>query len=253
MLSFAFHSSRLAGWPVWHRWLAPRARPADAFGFAMYYHCRSTRRVPGFVRKVKHTKLIDLTRSEDEIFGDFNKNAKQKLKRAVADSLRFTTDNTLEELREVYNAFAGAKGLPLVEDRVLEAYWPKLVVTKLSSDNQTLIMHSYMLDEAAKYACQIQAASMFRVLDIPDANAFFGRANRYLHYLDMLLLKERGYQTFDIGGVAVDTEDPVLKEVNAFKDSFGGELVEMSTYLSLPLWLGRKLSDWFGREKKPRD
>lgn len=247
MLSFAFPSRILPGFRAWHRWMAERPLAGDAAGFAQYFHCGSSRPAAGFVRTARHTKLIDLRRSEDEIFGEFGKNTRHKLKRVVTEGLRFSTDSSVAELLALYNTFAGAKGLPDAEERVVEAYWPKLVVTKLLRDNLTLVLHSYLLDEDRKYACQAHAAALFRVQEDAETQNLIGRANRYLHYLDMLMLKERGFHTFDIGGYAVGTVNPQLQEVNAFKDSFGGELTPIGNYTSVPLWIVRSLSRLAGR------
>jgi len=62
-----------------------------------------------------------------------------------------------------------------------------------------------------------------------------GRANRFLHYEDIRYFKEHGYETYDLGGYAKDTQDPKLQGINVFKESFGGTIVEQYNYYS-PLY-----------------
>ena len=45
----------------------------------------------------------------------------------------------------------------------------------------------------------------------------------------MLCFKSRGFECYDLGGYAHATEDPELERINAFKDCFGGELVEAAS------------------------
>lgn len=244
MLTFEFPLSRLACVKARHHWFHARPAAADACGLAIYYHCRHTGPVPGFRRTPKFTKFVDLRQTEEEIFNAFGKDTRHKLKRGIAEGLRFSLVEDRNELRDTYNEFARAKRLPLIEERVLTAYWPRLLATKLSQDGKVLVMHAYLLDPDGKRACQSHAAALFRTTDDRQQQNLIGRANRLLHYLEMLALKERRFEVFDIGGYALNTTDPELQEVNAFKDSFGGKLVEESVYTSLPLLMLRGFSGW---------
>ncbi len=58
----------------------------------------------------------------------------------------------------------------------------------------------------------------------------------------MLYLKERGMESLDLGGYALNTTDEHMQHINEFKDGFNGELVEMSNYISHSLYCYRKLS-----------
>ena len=66
---------------------------------------------------------------------------------------------------------------------------------------------------------------------------------------DLLKSTNRSVQ-LDLGGYAKDTEDEHLQHVNEFKDGFGGELVEMSNYISHPLVCYRKLSQCLNLDQK---
>ena len=243
MLRFEFPLQRLPFGKATHTWFAERPDPADAWGLAINYQAKSIGPVRGFVREVKHTKFISLLGSEDDLFDQIGKNTKPKIKRAISEGgLRFSLIENPDEVRDLYNEFARGKGRPPLDERSFRAYWPKLVATKISSDADALVMHAFLVDEGLKRANHLYSASLFRSTDDNDRRSLIGRANRALHYLNMLNFKGGGITTYDLGGYALGTLDPELQEVNEFKDSFGGQLVEESNYVSLPLHWARKLN-----------
>ena len=243
MLRFEFPLQRLPFGKATHTWFAEQPDPADARGLAIYYQAKSTEPARGFIREVKHTKFISLAGTEDEIFDQIGKNTKPKIKRAISEGgLRFTVIENRDEVRDLYNEFARGKGRPPLDERSFRAYWPKMLATKISSDSDALVMHAFLVDEGLKRANHLYSASLFRSTDDSDRRNLIGRANRALHYLNMLNFKARGVTTYDLGGYAFGTQDPELQEVNEFKDSFGGQLVEESNYISLPLHWSRKLN-----------
>jgi len=241
MLRFEFPLQRLPVGKATHTWFAVRPDPADAWGLAIYYQAKSTEAVRGVVREAKHTKFISLLGSEEDIFDQIGKNTKPKIKRALSEGgLRFTVLDNADEVRDLYNEFARGKGRPPLDERSFRAYWPKMVATKISADGDSLVMHAFLVDESLKRANHLYSASLFRSTDDSDRRSLIGRANRALHYLNMLHFKDRGITTYDLGGYALGTQDPELQEINEFKDSFGGQLIEESNYISKPLhWLRR--------------
>jgi len=222
--------------------MADSPRPLDALGFTHYFHCHDTRPHLGFHRDVMFTKVIDLTPSTDDIFNGFSKHTRRKIKQGAKESFEFQPDVPEVELIDVYSQFARDNQLPEVEKRVIDAYWPDLKVTKLSYMGRTLVMHSLIVDQEAGRACMLHDAAMFRRMPDQRHRNLIGFGNRYLHFLDMMYLKERGITSLDLGGYALNTQDDHLKNINEFKDGFGGELVEMSNYVSLPLHCYRMMS-----------
>ena len=240
MLSFDFNLRRVQALKVWHKWFCPAPEPGDARKLVLHYHCAQLGKIPGFHRQPKFTKLIDLRQSEDELFNEFGKNTKHKVKRALSEGMRFSPETNPDNLLKTYNEFSFAKGREPMDAPRLRAYWPHMFATKLTCDGEVLVMHSYLFDPELRRACQQHSASLFRSTDDAQRQSMIGRANRLLHYLDMLWLKEKGAHIFDLGGYALNTQEPELIEVNEFKDGFGGRLVEESNYYSLPLLLLRK-------------
>src|SRR5262249_37191050 len=143
---------------------------------------------------------------------------------------------------------------PLLDERVIRAYWPDMVVTKSVVGGESLSMHSYLVDRDRKRALLLHTASLFRNADDKQKRNKIGMANRLLHYRDMLFFKEQGCDIYDFGGYAKDTQDQDLININQFKEGFGGTIIEESHYTSIALALLRKASAIVKRQsrrKKP--
>jgi hypothetical protein len=242
MLTFKIPSQTGIPTAARYCWMAERPRLVDAVRFAHYFHCRDTRRHPGFHRDVKYTKVVDLSPSYETLFDSFSKHTRRKIKQGSKESFQFEWDVSELELIDVYSRFARDNNLPEVEKRLIDAYWPDMKVTKLTYHGRTLVLHSLIVDKEARRACMLHDAAMFRQMPDQRHKNLIGFANRYLHFLDMMHLKDMGITSLDLGGYARDTKDPHLQNINEFKDGFGGELVEMSNYVSYPLHLYRLLS-----------
>jgi len=240
MISFKFNLSHARAVRAWHKWFYPRPDASDAAGLAVYFHCAHRGKVPGFRRDPKYTPLISLKKSEDDIFAAFGKNTKHKIKRALTEGMIFSVESSMEVLEKAYNEFARAKDIGPMDKKTLKAYWPKMITTKLTHEGEVLVVHGFVHDADLKRVNLQWGASRFRSTDDPQQQNLIGRANRLLHYLDMLYMRERGIEVFDLGGYALNTTNPELIQVNEFKAGFGGQIVEESTYSSLPLMLLRR-------------
>lgn len=252
MLTFKI-PSRLGLWfPAKYCWMADRPSAGDALAFTQHFHCRDTRQHAGFHREVKFTKLVDLRPSPGEVFEQFSRHTRRKIKQASNEGFQFEWDVPEGELIEIYSRFACDNNLPELEKRVLDAYWPTLKVTKLSYNGRVLVMHSLMVDESSRRVCMLHDAAMFRQMPDQRHRNLIGHANRYLHYLNMMYVKELGIESMDLGGYALGTRNEHLLHINEFKDGFGGALVEMSNYVSHPLYCYRRLSARLRRKPEER-
>jgi hypothetical protein len=120
-----------------------------------------------------------------------------------------------------------------------------MLVTEMSVGGQPLVMHAYLQDKTIGRVALWKSASHFRTLEGAEGQQqrnLIGRANRLLHFSDMKHLRNDGFEIYDLGGYAPDTDDLALKRINDFKDSFGGELVEESNYLSAGTRAAMRLS-----------
>ena len=119
-----------------------------------------------------------------------------------------------------------------------------LIITTAEINNKVVVYHSYIKDDL--HSRFLQSCSEFRVADNAMRNAI-GRANKYLHWNDWLLLKKMGIVEYDWGGIA-SYDNP--NGIDKFKMSFGGEYrkyYNISSTCSLRAKLYHKLRKMIGK------
>lgn len=193
-------------------------------------------RAPGFpfVKHTQHTLLIDLTQDDEALQAGMSKNMRAQIRKAEKDGFVWTPTTDLDEFLALFNAFAHDKGLKPLTAGVLESEKPFLFIAKTLFEGRPLVAHAYLVDRDEGRARFLYGATV-RLAEGVDAN-LVGRANRLAHYLEMAEFRTQGLKTFDFGGYALGTEDPQKQGINQFKESFGGAVVEESTFDSL--WFG---------------
>jgi hypothetical protein len=184
--------------------------------------------------------VTDLSAEESAITGGFGKDCRYKIRRADSRdglSMEYITEPRphLADFRAFYDAFASVKSIWLSDGRWLAAACDagQLVLTSASRDGEVLAWHAYLI--SGKSAWLQYTASSFRNRD-SDHRALIGRANRWLHWREMLRFKEMGIERYDWGGLFEDETVPGNAGINNFKRDFGGR--EVRTYdCTLPVTL----------------
>lgn len=220
-----------------------------AFALTMYNKCSEKSGVRGFIRQPTHTKVINLSHSEDEILAGFTKNTKYEIRRAMKEDLFFEIETDFDKYISYYKEFSDSKKMPVLRYEYLSAHRDFLVITKICKGKDILSMHSYLTDDLLGRVMLFTSSSLFRNEVDSARRSLIGRANRYLHYLDIMYLKQKGYRFYDFGGYAVDTSDDSLRKINEFKDSFGGDLIAESHYYSYPFYALKFCKTIFNRIK----
>lgn len=202
--------------------------------------------------------VTDLSASEDAIADSFNKDCRYKIRRAdIKDGLAMewitNPGPRLEEFREFFDAFARQKAHEPCDRKWLHAAAKahQLVLTAALRDGEALVWHAYLI--SGKAAWLRHSGSCFRDKE-NDYRALVGRANRWLHWQDVLRFKEMGMERYDWGGLFEDESTPERAGINMFKRSFGGRIertynclvpVTLKGQLYLPLrdvWRNRKIA-----------
>jgi hypothetical protein len=116
---------------------------------------------------------------------------------------------------------------------------------KAMRGDRPLVIHATIVDRESGRARILQTASLFRNAQTGHEGRFFSEAARLLYWEQMLYFRERGIHYLDIGGYAPATDDPKMRGINYFKDSFGGQLIEENNYMSCPVFLYRLITDGF--------
>src|SRR5256885_12845011 len=154
--------------------------------------------------------------------------------------MEFITDpeSRLDEFQAFYDAFAAQKSVaPCYRQWLLAACKARqLVLTSASRNGEALVWHAYLT--SGKAAWLQYTGSCFRNKE-NDYRALVGRANRWLHWKEMLQFKEMGITRYDWGGVFEDESVPENAGINKFKKDFGGQQVRTYDY-ALPVTLDRK-------------
>lgn len=208
---------------VWYDEEPPRDSGVDI----VRYHCR---RAPvADARSAPFLSIVtDLCGEADAIAARFGKDCRYKIRRADAkDELTagfvLEPEARLEEFRLFFDIFARQKGHAPCDARWLRAACDarQLVLSTASRHGEALVWHAYVL--AGESVWLHYTGSCYRERE-SDYRALVGRANRWLHWKDMLQFKELGVTRYDWGGLFEDESAPDRAGINAFKRSFGGEL-----------------------------
>ena len=173
------------------------------------------------------TLTTDLAVAEGEITDKFGKDCRYKIRRAESKDglcLEFITEpeSRLDEFGTFFDAFASQKSLPPCDRQWLEAACAarQVVLSSASRDGEALVWHAHVL--SGKTAGLMYSGSCFRNRD-NDYRALVGRANRWLHWQDMLQLRTIGMSRYDWGGLFEDESTPERAGINNFKRDFGGQ------------------------------
>jgi hypothetical protein len=184
--------------------------------------------------------VLDLAVGEDEISSLFNRDCRYKVRRAeTKDELQweFIADprGRLDDFRDFFDTFARQKAHETCDRQWLRAACDagQLVLTMASQRGEALVWHAYAT--AGKAAWLQYTGSCFRDRE-NDYRALVGRANRWLHWKDMLQFRTLDFVRYDWGGLFEDDAATGHAGVNDFKKSFGGR-VERTYNCTVPVTL----------------
>jgi lipid II:glycine glycyltransferase (peptidoglycan interpeptide bridge formation enzyme) len=179
------------------------------------------------------TRLIDLRCELDELFAGLTKGTRYEINRArKSDGVETSvvsrpTEMQLEEYMDYYDQFAASKRVPTIHRAQVQALG---VARKIAlsfarrADGVVLASHAYIFNHAR--ARLTHSASLFRLEQESAERAQIGRANRLLHWSDLVTFRAMGKQWYDLGGWYGGSHDEALLKINAFKKEFGGEVVK---------------------------
>jgi hypothetical protein len=175
------------------------------------------------------TILIDLTQEPDALMAQLSKTTRNEVRRAMKDELTFEMSTEpdqswVNDFFAFYGEFAQLKGLAgLNRERLLGMReCQSLVLTRICApDGTVLVWHCYV--KASNWVRLVHSASLFRAADKAQQN-LTSRANRYLHWCDMVRFREMGIATYDFGGWYSGQEDTEKLKINQFKEGFGGKV-----------------------------
>jgi hypothetical protein len=186
--------------------------------------------VPGAKSRSFYTRLIDLSKSEEELASDLSEDTAYKIRRArdrdgiICEWHDARDPAVIEGFEQMHRVFTVKKGLPGLNRPLMQSLAAAgaldLSSAKDASGN-TLVYHAYYRD--CLWASQLESPSVYRTFSDSATRNFCGRANRYLTWQNILRYKAQGLKSFDFGGWYLGS-DPGLLNINEFKRGFGGSV-----------------------------
>ncbi|MFI8687961.1 hypothetical protein [Rossellomorea sp. NPDC077527] len=184
------------------------------------------------------TLHIDLEQSEEELLKGMNRSTKYQINKASKEALEVIiterpSSQDIQEFVQFFIPFAKEKGIPPCSHSKLHSLRTEgmLVITKVMDENgRKLASHAYSLTKGK--ASMIHSCSgRFDFGNNQERNRI-GRANRFLHWNDILFFKKKGYEIYDFVGLSFEEdEDEAMKNITHFKKGFGGrEVIEYKYY-----------------------
>ncbi|HEY5173184.1 MAG TPA: hypothetical protein VIK54_15785 [Acidimicrobiia bacterium] len=193
-------------------------------------HVQRSRPLPGARCSDFYTLHVDLTQDPETLFSGLSETYQYEIRRAERDELKdeawmSARGELVNDFIAFFDGFARGKGLPPAPAKRLHtlAKAGVLDLSTVTRRDDILVWHAYL--RAGNRARLLHSASLFREHNDTGMWNLIGRANRYLHWHDLLRYKDAGIPLFDFGGWYSGQDDEELLRINAFKESFGGRVV----------------------------
>lgn len=188
----------------------------------------------GFFKKTK-TVLMDLSMNVDDIYKAFKPNLRNEInKSSKFDGFKFDwidqpNEFELQEFKTNYDIFANKMNISRANNQVLANLKSKgaLVLSRTVNQDQVLCRHALVSDGyrlRLLYSC-----SNHRLVDGSQKN-LISRANKSLHWFEIVTAKNNGFFEYDFGGLSNNGK---TQNIDRFKKSFGG--IEVNEYTGITI------------------
>ncbi len=232
---------------VSEHWYECRYKWYELLGMTAYLHVKNNvPKPPLTVSKPNYTIENNLELTGEQIFEAFTKQYRNQIRQAEKDGVECYFHRDIKGFVPFFNDFARSKGIHQTSERRLEEMGEELLLSYASINGKVVAAHSYHYDRESKVVRTFQSASVRLDEESGLDKNLVGKANKLLHYKDMLHFKNMGVTTYDFGGYAPPEDKRDLKGVNDFKLNFGGEIVTCRNYYTIPYYVCRVLAEKFG-------
>jgi lipid II:glycine glycyltransferase (peptidoglycan interpeptide bridge formation enzyme) len=179
-----------------------------------------------------YTILIDLTQDKDEIFNTMNKGTRNLIRRAAQkDFLIYenclTDDEIIDQFVNNYNKFAQIKRIQRIGSRNLKEYARigSLDISRVLTLEGSILAWLVFYKNIERVRAILNCSNYMECIDA-SYRSLLGRANRYLHWQNILKFKAQGVSIYDFGGWYQGDKDLAKLGINRFKEGFGGVIVK---------------------------
>jgi len=229
------------GLPYVQKWFAREVRAADRFSLVAYFQYLGDRPPALFFKRPFVTLLVDLGMGPEAILAGMHRNVRNEIRRAENEGIAWEERIDTAGFLDFHGRFSREKGIDAVTESQLSSFGDAIFLTRVSREDRVLAQHAYVVDREERRARFLYSSS--GRFDGADS-ALVGRANRWGHWKDMLHFHRLGMETYDLGGIAIDPEDPALRGINEFKSKLGGRTVREDHWFSAPYVLATRLTRW---------
>lgn len=192
----------------------------------------------GLIVKPQYTLVNDISIAKDELLKSFKSNYRNEIRRAEkegATSSVITGNDSPEDIKQIvdrfektYNDMFEAKGMSNRFNRnmMMSGLNKKQIIITIGIIKEYTVFHAYQVD-GLNAVLMYSASPLWENGDKQAAN-LIGWVNKYLHWNDMLWMKDNQFLRYEWGGVG-DIDNP--SGIAKFKMGFGGELVKYNNYI----------------------
>ena len=177
------------------------------------------------------TLHIDLQKSEEILRSQIHKNTRYKISRCDRRDQLITTiiDNPTEKdlntFIKFYNEFSKMKSLaPANKNKLHSLNEVGALSIGLIKDDKgsVLCSHSHIVSD--QRARLLYSSSLYRGIKDSSKRNLIGRANRLLHWKEIIHYKNASCIIYDFGGISAINESE-QDQIDLFKIAFGGDIV----------------------------
>ena len=195
-----------------------------------FVHCKSKVDAEGFTCEEKFTSIIDLTQDLDTIWGNMSQgNCRKPIRRAERAGVKIKVNQHYDEFYEMYRSVRKIKALPgfllSLKDIRRNA---TLFVAEVNGE--IISGHGYLEDEDNMISWVIGSK---RFEKDKEHITLVGNASKLIIWEAIKYGKEKGIKQLNMGELGSEEEaekDEAKRNINFFKQSFGGVTVECYSY-----------------------
>ena len=166
------------------------------------------------------SNIIELKNEESEIKSNFRKTLINEINQAhIKYKIKTTFYNQpnkaqIDEFILFFNNFAKVKNIGFADKKKLNRIRKNIVFSKAFYDEKVIVWHAYMHDN---FRFRLVYSSNILHKD-KKLKQTISKANKFLHYQDIIYAKKKGFTLFDMGGISFASKG--LSGINNFKLGF---------------------------------
>lgn len=208
--------------------------PTDLSGYDLLVCNQRSKPISSHRWLYHYTIIFDLTQSSKQLLSQMNRTTAKEIRRAQEkDNFRCSittspTDNEIDNFLTFYSMNSQNKDHSTIDAERLHILNRSnlLGLSKVQLVDGTILVWRCNICHAFQGRVRgMYGASNHQSVDQQSIRNLIGRANRLLHYKEMLFFKENKYLIYDFGGWYAGMEDAKRLQINKFKEGFGGRIV----------------------------